>query len=815
MASFLFPLTLLVSAWLLFMVQPMFGKMVLPLLGGAPAVWNTCMVFYQAVLLAGYAYAHWTSQRLGFRVQSLVHYGLMLLAWAVLPIGVIGWTLPPSEHWPVLWLLGVLSVSVGLPFFALSGVSPMLQAWFAQGGRNSQDPYWLYAASNVGSLGGLLAYPFFVEPRWTLQQQAWVWSAGYALLTVLILLCAVWSWRRAKSLPPPASLGNGKIAPNLSGNPDSSQGLGPSDNSGVLGAAGARTAMAPPDWMDRFWWMALAFAPSSLLLGVTTYMTTDVAAVPLLWVIPLALYLLSFVIVFARWGLRPHRWVLRIHAVVVVGMAASYYLADVHNPTQLLFVFGLHLTLFFLTALVCHGELAARRPGAQYLTEFYLWMALGGVFGGAFNALLAPKIFPQVYEYPLMIAAACLLRPQPAEGTPRGMTWAWDFGIPMFLLGVFGTLAQQLREHQWLRTFFAQFWPAGVQPWIGAGALATATFLGLAAIATLCLVRRPVRFGLGVFALFVVSMLYCENRQPSLYAKRSFFGVLRVYQQRRYHPETQKPYLVHQLLHGTTNHGMQAFHPDYREQAWTYYHPTGPVGMIFQAMESLELGLPKEVGVVGLGTGTLAAYGQPGRTITFFEIDPAVVAIAANPKLFTYLADCQGRDGHVEIVLGDARLQLAKQPPGRFDLLLIDAFSSDSIPLHLLTRQAIDIYLHCLQPEGLLAVHISNRHLDLEPVLANLAADAGLTALVCDDDDESAEGKYRSTWVVLARTCPALKALQQNPSWELLEPDPEKRLWTDDYSNILDVLNWSWKDLRKLPRLLGIEAVLLHGSPSF
>ncbi len=810
MASVLFALTLLVSAGLLFMVQPMFGKMVLPFLGGAPAVWNTCMVFYQAVLLAGYAYAHWGHRTLGLRRQSIVHLVLMLLAWLALPIGVVGWTLPPSETRPVLWLGLALSVSVGLPFFVLSGVSPMLQAWFAQRGRNTQNPYWLYAASNVGSLGGLLAYPFFVESRWTLHQQGWIWSGGYALLTALIFFCAVWAWRKERSAQSDSLAANEKIDLSQASNQKNSSPVAPRGNPEVLGPGADPPHRTPPDWTDRFWWVALAFAPSSLLLGVTTYMTTDLAAVPLLWVIPLALYLGSFVIVFARWGLRPHRWAARVQALVVVIAAASYYLISVGTPVELILVFGLHLGLFFLTALVCHGELALQRPAAEHLTEFYLWMALGGVLGGAFNALAAPQLFPEVYEYPLMIAAACLLRPPPSEPTRRDMTWAWDFGVPMLLVVLYGTLAQQLRTHDWLREFFSEVLPVGWQQRIGPAALATATFLGLAAISTLCLSRRPVRFGLGVFGLLIVSMLYCGEKQRPIYTARSFFGVLRVYEV-RYHQGTADEYPVHQLLHGTTNHGMQGFHPDYREEAWTYYHRTGPVGMIFEALESVQADLPKEVGVVGLGTGTMAAYGQPGRRITFFEIDSAVVAVAKNPRLFTYLADCQDRGGLVDIVLGDARLQLAKQPKGRFDLLLVDAFSSDSIPLHLLTREAVQLYMDRLQPEGLLAVHISNRHLDLQPVLGNLAQDAGLTALICDDNDETAEGKYRSTWVVLARQCPALKVLQENPWWNGLPPDPEKRLWTDDYSNILDVLNWSWEDLRRLPRMLGIEAILLRG----
>lgn len=827
MVGLLFALTLLVSAGLLFIIEPMFGKMVLPLLGGAPAVWNTCMVFYQAVLLAGYAYAHWGHHAWGVRRQSMMHLGLLVLAWVVLPIGVMRWLLPPSETAPVYWLGMVLTVSVGLPFFVLSATSPMLQAWFAQG--ITQDPYWLYAASNVGSLGGLLAYPFFVETRWTLREQAWIWAGGYAVLTGLIVLCTLWAWRTvcqqrgvpesSHRQPDPLPEALTPSAPHPT--PQTESEPRPLENPvhphGETPAGGQTTESAPasashqieqgpkPDWMDRFWWVALGFAPSSLLLGVTTYMTTDLAAVPLLWVIPLALYLLSFVIVFARWRLVPHRWIVRVQALVVVVMAASYYLISVSSPAELVLVFLLHLGLFFLTALVCHGELAARRPAAQHLTEFYLWMALGGVLGGAFNALLAPHIFPEIYEYPLMIAVACLLRPPPPEGTRRSMTVAWDFGIPMLLVTLYGTLARELRNHNWLTEFFSQVVPAAWQPRIGPEALATAAFLGLASISTLCLMRRPVRFGMSVFGLLVVSLLYCGEKTRPIYGVRSFFGVLRVFEV-PYNQGTEHEYIVHQLLHGTTNHGMQCLDPQYREEPWTYYHQTGPVGMIFDAMQWNHSGLPREVGVVGLGTGTLAAYGQVGRSITFFEIDPAVVAIAENPYLFTYLTDCRARGGRVEIVLGDARLQLAKQPAGRFDLLLVDAFSSDSIPLHLLTREAIKLYFERLQPEGLLAVHISNRHLDLRPVLGNLAEDAGVTALICEDTDETAEGKFQSTWVVLGHQSPVFKILQENPWWEPLPPDPSKRLWTDDYSNLLDVLDWSWEDLRKLPRLIGLGA---------
>ncbi len=762
----LFALTLFLSAALLFVVQPMFAKMVLPLLGGTSAVWNTCMVFYQASLLAGYVYAHLSITWLGRRRQAIVHLPLMLVPWLVLPIGVAAGWMPPTDSNPIPWLLMLLAASVGLPFLFVSASAPMLQAWFAGTSHPSaRDPYYLYAASNLGSMLGLLGYPFFFEPRLTLENQAWWWAAGYAALTGLTVVCALVLWR---SPPGPAATAN----------PPS-----PPEEKGPL-------PETPPVWTDRLWWLALSFAPSSLLLGVTTFITADLASFPLLWVVPLALYLMTFVLVFARWQILPHGLMLAAQPVLVVTAAAVFYVTGT-GTGELTLAFALHLLTFFVTAMVCHGELARRRPASRHLTEFFLWMSLGGVLGGMFNALVAPLLFNDVYEYPLMIALACLLRPQPAEGTRRGMTWAWDFGIPMLFTAVFGFLAMGLNERNWIVTgldWVRDRFPDSTPAWDG-DAFAALAFLGVAALGALAMVGRPVRFGLGVFGLLAVSLLYNHEGRRLLHAERSFFGVLRV-EEITYDEDDEVDYTTHRLMHGSTNHGVQCWDPPYQQRPWSYYFPSGPVGMMFEAAR--EKGDLEEIGVVGLGTGTIAAYGEPGQRITYFEIDPAVVRIARDPRLFRYLTDSKAE---IDIQLGDARLTLAQLTDRRFDLLFVDAFSSDAIPVHLLTREALQLYLDRLSGDGILAVHISNRHLELEPVLGNLAKDLGLAALVCDDDDEGEKGKYGSTWVALARQYDDLGSLAFDPVWKDLVTAPDKRLWTDNYSNVLDVLDLQWRDI--------------------
>lgn len=786
-----FAFTLLVSAILLFVVEPMFAKMVLPLLGGAPAVWNTCLVFYQAALLGGYLYAHFGAKVLGPRRQAVVHLVLMGLALVVLPVAVSEMCgPPPGDRNPIPWLLLVLSVSVGLPFLFISASAPMIQSWFSHTGHPAaKDPYFLYAGSNLGSMIGLLGYPLVLESNLTLHQQSYWWAVGYIALMLLTLGCA-WSMWRSRQIDCDSDL-------SAAGPPAAEPGL----DSGLVADAGPGGSSAPPDlrfrpvtWGRRLRWMALALVPSSLLLGVTSYMSIDLAAFPLLWAIPLALYLLTFVMVFARRRIIPHFILVRLQPLLIVLLAAVFFLIG-RRGSQIAPMFLLSLLTFFVTALVCHGELANDRPANRYLTEFYLWMSVGGVAGGLFNALLAPVIFTEVLEFPLMIAAACMVRP---GWRPR---WRWlklaEWSLLLWLVPAALLVAVGVRWHSEVGTYVVDKLPAMFTEWgkllkktpSSTWTILTYVAIGLAGGTAILLQRRPLRFGLAVLALLVVGRLASENEFRPLHIERSFFGVLRV--------QKDSYYGAHKLLHGSTSHGMQSCDPN-NHDPWTYYHRNGPVGQIFSAIGYRLV----DIGVVGLGTGTMAAYGHKDNYVTFFEIDPAVERIARNKAYFHYLSDCEAKQ--LKVVLGDARLKLAKYPSD-FDILLIDAFSSDAIPAHLLTKEAIDVYFSKLAPNGVLAVHISNRHLDLRPVLGNLAKACILVARICedeegDDSDEEDKARFGSTWILLARHELDLGSLATSPNWKELPPDDKQRLWTDDFSNVLDVLkwepNWKWFDPR-------------------
>ena len=732
-----FTLTLFVSATLLFLVQPMFAKMVLPLLGAAPAVWNTCMVFYQAALLGGYAYAHLSLRQLGARRQALCHLLLLASPWLLLPIGVAAQWRPPVDANPIPALLTLLLTSVGLPFFVVAASAPMLQAWFsATGCRSGRDPYFLYAASNLGSLLGLLGYPLLVEPYLTLAQQTRAWSIGFAVLSGLIAWCAVLLWRAPPMVPAAVSPPPGE----------------------------ADLPAAAPNWPLRLRWLALALVPSSLMLGVTTHIATDIASVPMLWVIPLALYLLSFALVFARRVLIPRRLMLRLQPILLLFLSAWFFVQDVawHWPLMLL-----HLAVFFVTAMVCHGELAATRPDARRLTEFYLWMSLGGVLGGLVNAILAPWLFSSVFEYPLMLVAACMLRPRAAQTAISWRIRAGDLLFPGLLFALLAAASYWLRHAQWPRQYDLQYDPYVRAILFGGGALLVLTFS-----------LRPIRLGLGMAALlFTAGTLGCDT-QTILQQSRSFFGVIRVKSDGNYHS----------LEHGTTRHGMQCFvSAERRGDPLSYYSREGPLGQVFA--KKIQSASFREVAVIGLGAGTTAAYGLPQLGFTFYEINPAIVRVAQDPRLFTYLADSPAR--RISIVLGDARLMLAAAPAHSYDLIIFDAFSSDSIPLHLVTREALQLYLEKLTPDGLLLLHISNRYVDLAPILGRLAQQAGLKALVQRDEATEAErkwGKLSSTWVLVGRDDLALAEFQTDARWGPIPIPPGTPLWTDDFSNILSAL---------------------------
>jgi len=731
---FLFALTLLVSASLLFCVQPMIAKMILPLLGGSPSVWNTCMVFFQAMLLGGYAYAHSATVSLGVRRQAVLHLGLLAVPLLVLPFVITAdavRSLSPDAN-PTGWLLALLLTSVGLPFFVVATTAPLLQMWFAETGHPSgKDPYFLYGASNFGSIVALLGYPVLMEPNLRLAQQSMVWAVGYGALAALTLTCAVVVLRAPRGLPRAV------------------------DRPAIVAAPGS------PRFRQRLSWVALAFVPSSLLLGVTTYLSADVAAVPLLWVIPLALYLLTFVLAFSKRGTLPLLGMGRAMRLVIVVLVVVICLGTV----QVIFI-PLHLLMFFLAAMVCHGELARRRPSVRHLTEFYLAISVGGVLGGVFNALVAPVVFDRVVEYPLAITLACLALPGVASGPgPRGLkARTLDFALPL-ALGII-VLAARLR--------------LGDQPALAwsPGDIKMKVLYGLGGVACFTFAERPLRFALGIAALLATGMLMSHGQV--LLRERSFFGTIRVIR--------AEPGPYHQLIHGNTLHGQQSLDPARGREPLTYYHRTGPIGQVFDVYDTRADRL--NVAIVGLGTGSLAAYARPGQRWTFYEIDPSVARIANNPAYFTFLRDC--RASAWEVVLGDARLRLRAAPEHDYGLIVLDAFSSDAVPVHLLTREAIDLYRSKLAPDGIIAFNISNRYLDLTSVVGALARAQGLVCRVRQDlqlsPDDQRIGKSSSIWAIMANHEAALGPLAEHPAWVVPRASRREAAWMDDFSSILEHL---------------------------
>jgi hypothetical protein len=736
----LFAVAVFVNAALLFAVEPMIAKMILPKLGGTPAVWNTCVVFFQAVLLAGYAAAHGLTRWLRLRQQALLAVALLLLGFAVLPmrIGDSFLRSVPHEANPIPWLLGLLLVMAGLPFFALSALGPLLQKWFsATAHPTAADPYFLYGASNLGSMLALLSYPTLVEPALGLADQAWWWMVADGLLVALILACGIglrWS-------------GGERWMVNDLQNC-------------------ATAARQPLALRRRVRWLALAFVPASLLLGVTTYLSTDIATIPLLWVIPLALYLLTFILVFARRQLVPVRLVGRTLPLGILLLTICILSADMQPPIWLLI--PLHLLTFFGAGLFCHGELARDRPEPAHLTEFYLWLAAGGVLGGLFNALVAPLVFNRVVEYPLALVLLCLLRRGSAKASHRWGRWL-DWSLPLALGGLTAALVVGLPSQ-------------GLEP----AQLRVGLIFGVPAALCYTFVDRPRRFALGVTALLLAGSLYAGAHGRSLHTERSFFGVLRV--------TVDLTGEFRQLVHGNTVHGRQRIDESGPPVPRSYYHRDGPIGRLFAVLPRMNPRFAEaRIGVVGLGVGSLAAYAEPGQQWTFYEIDSAVKRLASDPTYFTFLTKC--RAAKLDVVLGDARLRLEEAVDHSLDLLILDAFSSDAVPVHLLTREAMRLYGDKLASNGLLAFHVSNRYLDLKPVLGNLAADTGWKARVREDlsglDKEN--GKDPSVWVVMAGSEGDLKLLAKY-LWEPLPGQEGVAVWRDDFSNLLGIFKWrEWR----------------------
>ncbi|MGQ0732324.1 MAG: spermidine synthase [Acidobacteriota bacterium] len=709
---------MLLSAALLFVVQPMFAKMILPRLGGSPATWNTCLVFFQIALLLGYTYAHIVSTRVGRHAQVYVHLTLLAVTLFMLPIRLHGGS-PPTGTSPVWWLLGALTMSVGLPFVTVAATAPLLQRWFAL--VSGRDPYFLYAASNAGSLVGLLGYPIVVERTLRLADQSTSWFVAFGCLAALLAACA---WTVVASGP-----GNRPTSPTP-----------PLD-----GSAGTR----PITRRDKATWLVLAFVPSSLLLGVTTHLSTDVVAVPLLWVIPLALYLLTFVAAFASPPPVSRVWTSRLAPLLMVGAIVSLVL----NRTSWWWL-GLHLLTFATVALVCHRELAERRPPSGDVTRFYLWVSLGGALGGVFTALVAPFVFTTVVEYPLALAAAAFLRPSPRWWPARREHPALLLGLPigMFVV-IVGSWAMGLGGGVPLEGLTIAFWLVVAVPW--------------------ALTTRVAPFAAAITVVAIANASWpVQHRGRELFVDRSFFGVVRVVE--------DTPAASRKLLHGTTVHGWQGL-TDPRCTPTGYYARAGPIGQLFAAYGERA----SAVAVIGLGAGGLVCYGGPADRWTFYEIDPLVERVARDPALFTYLRDARAE---VRVVIGDGRLTLAEASSASYDLVVVDAFSSDAIPAHLLTREFMAMTFARLKPAGLLAFHISNRYFDLEGVLAASARDLGASVIEQRRDDDQADEASR--WLVIAPSADALATLAADPRWRVGRAASAS--WTDDFSNILDVIAWSW-----------------------
>ena len=726
----LFTGTALAGAALLFWVQPLFGKMALPLLGGSPSVWNTAMVFFQAMLLAAYAYVHGLTRWLAPPGQVAVHATLLGAAALTLPLGIaeVGWwdaSVPPAA-----WLLLLLAAALGAPFLAVAATAPLLQRWFSLGDHPQRaDPYFLYAASNAGSVAALLAFPFVLEPLLTTGTQSTAWTFGYVLLVLCTIACGTIACRASSRAPQSPSM--------------------------PIKAAPPETATAVAvSWRQRAGWTAYSAVPSGLLLGVTAHITTDIASSPLLWVVPLALYLLSYVNAFARKPLIALQPVARAMAFAIALLAATF---PFREPVGIFL--PLHLGVFFCIALACHAELAARRPPAGALTEFYLFVSLGGMAGGVLVALVAPLAFNAVLEYPLCLALAAALLPR---GGTSSNQWALSRGN-LLLMAAVATAAFGTRPLlDWLD--------------IGVPVFAYALLLALLAAVALSLKLRPL-----AFALCVAALLFGPFRPSAddgtIWTGRSFFGVYRV--------EESEESGIRSLVHGTTHHGGQRMSREGVLEPIAYYTSSSPGIEVIQSLRARSPTL--RIAIAGLGPGAMAYHRKPGEEWRYFEIDPLVVWLATRSGYFQTMPR---HDPQASIVLGDARLALAREPDGQFDILLMDAFSSDAVPTHLLTQEAMALYMAKLDRDGILLLHISNRLLDLAPVVAANVAQLGLAARLGklgQVDDDSID--VPSSWVAVTRDDATLGALDLSDRWTPLDNAAHSG-WRDDFSNLAGAIRW-------------------------
>lgn len=730
-------LTLFLSAFLLFSVQPFFAKMVLPKLGGSPAVWSVAMVFFQAMLLAGYGYAHVLTTKLSLKWSVVTHLAVLFVAFIALPIAIPeSWHQPPADGQAV-WLIGLFAASVGLPFFAVSANGPLLQAWFAKTGHShAEDPYFLYGASNIGSFASLILYIVMIEPLLNLSGQSQFWTAGFALLAILIAACGYTTF----SLAQPKAL--------------------PGKNAALV-----TPAVSISQWLK---WIALSFIPSALLVAVTAHVSTDVAAAPFLWIIPLALFLLTFVIVFQKRPMLKHETMLKLMPVFAVSVM---FLSLTPFTYPIWLNLGLHFVTFFIIAMAAHGTLVKLRPQAAQLTEFYFAMSIGGVLGGIFASLLAMQFFTWIAEYPLLLMSALLIHPK-VRGAKVSIQLAWSLaaagGVIAFLYG--------LR----LSGIFDAYATSG-------SLVAINLILMLAAV--YFLIREPKALFPVVLAIFANTWFYMEHYSQSL-SERSFFGVVKV--------EDLAKEGVRKFKHGTTLHGamrLQDSAPSSgKPMPLTYYTSDGGLNLAMMAARQNAGGILQRTAIVGVGAGSLSCQLQANETADLIEIDPLVFKIANDPTKFRFLSECgQNQKQHV----GDGRLVMEGFENGTFDVVVVDAFSSDAIPVHMMTAEAIGMFVSKLKPEGLLVMHISNKHMELESVVAATAKSLGYEALAglftpANTPDRMGY-ETKSRVAVLARNKSAFGVLNVDPSWHIAEAG-NTSAWTDGYSNLISAI---WREYTK------------------
>lgn len=722
----LFASTLFISATLIFILQPLFGKLMLPLLGGSPAVWNACMAFYQVVLFLGYLYVHLLSSKYSIHRQIQIHSVVIILSLVTLPVALPENIMPPTTENPTLWLMKTLFIAIGLPFFVLSSAATLMQKWFTKINHyTSKDPYYLYVASNSGSIIALLSYPFLIEPNLGLLAQKSYWSIGYGLLCILFIVCAFVLWHKQQT-----NQGDNILIKSVS-------------------------------TITKLRWLALSFVPSSLLLGLTNFISTDIASVPLLWIIPLTLYLLTFILVFCRWADKIHPLMLVAQPIVLLPFIAYAFIDPAALPFELNLL--LHLGAFFLAVMVCHGELAKTRPQVQHLTLFYLIMSFGGMLGGMFNTFVAPFVFDAIYEYPIMIVMTLLLRPsfKPQKLIVQAI-------LPVFILALGLGIYLLNKSHT--------------------QALIYSATNGFILLTGVCYSFRSKSFALALLtAVILFFTLSIQNLISNIYyQERSFFGVLSV-RKNLLLDENKQPEKYHALFHGTTKHGAQRLANNLQTTPLTYYSIPGPVGQLFTLYADKNKNW--EVGVVGLGAGALSCYAKPQQHWTYYEIDPLVVKIAKNTNFFTYLKRCSKKSS---FVIGDARLSLAARQKQKFDLLIIDAFSSDSVPTHLLTQEAIALYFTKLKTNGILMLHITNRHLEFKKIIAEHLKRLNLIGLIQEfKPQQELPLITASDWVVIAKNSKTLLPLQHNNlgNWQKLPLYFNVKPWTDDFTNIIEI----WK----------------------